>query len=412
MLSCVLDGKDISYYSFVGDDEDEKITTAKKIELKGLSDSGKLHCKGCGAEVRLVDAEKKRKHFRHLRTADCTYDIFARERKPFEDIKLKFYNELKRNNHTIILDKRLENGSWVDIAFEFNNGRTVVLNFIKRSFDDIKLRDLHEKYREMGLLDLWVIIGEPSVRNSFTNMFTKDAMLLQGDWQDCVIYASDTVENVLTVKIKTERNLRNNSAFAYKTMMISDFSVNDLGRVPCIEDLTTRTNAEIMLSNLKYSEEQEQKRLALAKAEEERLKRMEMAKQEEEARKAAKAKKQEDKKEELHQSTGMFLGTKIKGQYELIPLEKIKLPPRSVEMTEYTKEMFEEKLEMAFKGYASPIKNLIMKLAQASDEEKDLYLSLMAQYRSLPKDDERFRILAHISIESGLRKYKSKKGKL
>ncbi len=113
-----------------------------------------------------------------------------------------------------------------------------------------------------------------------------------------------------------------------------------------------------------------------------------------------------------YRSTGKYVGSKVNGQYKLFDLDEIKVNKASTtKMTAFTKEMFEVKLKEAFEGKVFAIKNLILKLMQASDAEKDLYLSIMAQYRGLSKEDERYRILAYISIESGLREYKLKKNK-
>ena len=409
MLTCIYKGKEMNYSDFVGRTDDDKEIVDRKLLLRKLSDNGELHCKGCGAEARLVDTEKKKKHFRHLKNSECTYDKFAKERKYFENIKLKFYNEINKSisGQSVVLDKRLDNGEWVDIAFIFDNGTTAVLNFVKRSFSESKMDDFHRKCKEMGIVDLWVINGEPSVCNDYEHMYAKDAILLQEDWQDLAIYAPDG-ENDLTVKFKTIRRMKTGQTFAYVSMPISAFSVNDTGKIPYIEKLAEQKNSEIQKENDSYMEE---KRRQLEKQEEverkakEKLAEIEQQKIKE---KEAKVKQREDDMLELHRRTGKFIGSKIKGEYKLITLEEITLPKMTIAMTPYTKEIFEEKLNDAFNGYAAPIKDIIMKLAQASEEEKNIYQSLMTPYRSLPNDDERFRILAHISKESGLKKYKEK----
>ena len=423
MLTCIYNGKEMNFDDFIENSVNNKEIVDKKLHLRKLSDNSELHCKGCGAEVRFVDTEKKAKHFRHLKSSECTYDKFSNDHKYSEDIRQKFYNEIDKTipGYEIFLDKRLEDGTWVDIAFVFDNKTTVALNFINRSFKETKMKEQHEKFKEMGVVDLWIIIGEPSSIDFFEDMYTKDAMLLQDDWQNLVLYASESESetesenelNPLTVRYKTIYKARiHRQKFHYESMPISAFSVNESGKIPYIEKIIEQKNTEIEKDNELYNEEQRKKQeelerrmLEAAEEEKKRLAKLAEVKQEEIKKKENVLKRKEDSVAELHQRTGMFIGSKIKGEYELIPLEEIKLPKTLIQMMPYTRELFEEKLNKAFIGYAAPIKELMIKLAQCSNEEKDIYLDLMKPYRELPKDDEKFRILAQISIQSALVNY-------
>ncbi|ADU23932.1 competence protein CoiA [Ruminococcus albus] len=409
MLTCKYNGKEMYYSDFIEDAVSEKEIADKKLLLRKLSDNHELHCKGCGDEVRLVDTEKKRKHFRHLKNSECTYNKFAKEHKFSEDIKQKFYDEINKTipGQSVIMDKRLEDGTWVDIAFVFDNKTIIALNFIKRSFNETKMNDQHEKFKEMGIVDLWVIVGEPSIRNDYDEMFTKDALLLRDDWQNMDLYVSE-IDSELTVKFKTTTQLRTYKRFHSESMPISAFSVNESGKIPYIEKIIEQKNSEIEKDNGLYNEEkrrkqEEQERKMLAEAEQKRklLEKQKELQQELAKRKEVEQHRKVDKNIEIHQRTGLFLGS----ENEWIPLEKITMPKTSIQLMPFSKDKFEEKLTKAFNGYAAPIKELMLKLHQGSKEEKVIFLELMRTYRELPKDDERLRILVHIFNQSGLSEY-------
>ena len=438
MLNCIYNGKPINYYDFVGTDESKIVEN--KIRLRELSTNGELFCKGCGEKVTLVSSEKRRKHFRHQRNSDCSYDSFTKERSEFEDVKCFFYETISSQPHDYIItmDKRLSDGSWVDIAFEFPNGQMVVLNFIKRSFPDIKMMSLHAKYyHEMHLPNLWIIDGEPSEKNDLVSMFDKDALLISSEWQCAAIYCQANNLNLL-LKFKTVQHIKTGRKFAFEEIPITDVRIEAEFCQPFIRKMIDQTNAFIEAENEQYLDDIERKRIERekrrareavkkAKEAEEREKReTELRKQlaEQRALKEAEEKHKEEIKktelrkkainngERLHKSTGKFIGSRIGGKYQLFDLNDIKVNKNVfVQMTPYTREMFEAKLKEAFAGYAAPIRNLILKLLQATDAEKDLYLDIMSQYRGLSEEDERYRILAYISIESGLREYKNSKTK-
>jgi len=176
---------------------------------------------------------------------------------------------------------------------------------------------------------------------------------LQEDWQDLAIYAPDG-ENDLTVKFKTIRRMKTGHTFAYVSMPISAFSVNDTGKIPYIEKLAEQKNSEIQKENDSYMEEkrrqlEKQKEIERAKEKPAEIEQQRIKEKE------AKVKQREDDMLELHRRTGKFIGSKIKGGYKLIALEEITLPKMTIAMTPYTKEIFEEKLNDAFNGYAAPM---------------------------------------------------------
>jgi hypothetical protein len=191
-------------------------------------------------------------------------------------------------------------------------------------------------------------------------------------------------------------------------MPISAFSVNESGKIPYIEKIIEQKNSEIEKDNELYNEEkrrkqEEQERKMLAEAEEKR-KLLEKQKELQQAlakRKEVEQHRKVDKNIEIHQRTGLFLSS----ENEWISLEKITMPKTSIPLMPFSKDKFEEKINEAFNGYAAAIKTLMLKLNQGSNEEKDLYLELMEPYRTLPKDDERRRILVYIFNQSGLSEY-------
>ncbi|SDB40374.1 hypothetical protein SAMN02910317_02010 [Ruminococcaceae bacterium FB2012] len=423
MLYCIYNGKSINYYDFVGTDESKIVEN--KIKLRELSAKGELHCKGCGEKVTLVSSEKRRKHFRHQKASVCSYDQFTKEHGEYEEVKCFFYDIVSKQprNYAVTMDKRLSDGTWVDIAFEYPNGEIVVLNFIKRSFPDIKLMSKYAIYfHQMTIPNLWIIDGEPSEMNDLVSMFDKDALLMQADWQNAAMYCKAGDPNLL-LKFKTIENLKTKSRFAFQEIPIADIIIGPAFQQSFITEIINRTNDEIEAENEQYLAELERKRLAREKKRErEAQQKAKEAELKAQQKTEEKLKKEQDiirirqntvlSAEELHKSSGKFIGMKVNGKYELFDLQEIKVNKNStVEMTPFTREMFEAKLKEAFAGYAAPIRYLIFKLFKASDEEKDLYLDIMSQYRGLPKDDERFRILAYISIESELREYKNKKNK-
>ena len=107
MLTCIYNGKEMNFDDFIENSVNNKEIVDKKLHLRKLSDNSELHCKGCGAEVRFVDTEKKAKHFRHLKSSECTYDKFSNDHKYSEDIRQKFYNEIDKTipGYEIFLDK-------------------------------------------------------------------------------------------------------------------------------------------------------------------------------------------------------------------------------------------------------------------------------------------------------------------
>ena len=375
MLTCLLDGSEITYYDFVEKSDD--IDNAK-IQLKKYSGDNKLKCKGCGETVCFVDSEKRIKHFRHKSGSRCGYSRHAESQKSFEAVKEALYSVIKARDTLCdqTMDKCVAENIWADIYVSLKDGGATVINFIKRSYKDLLLYERHRFFKEKGIKDFWIILGEPSVMNGKIDMYTKDSLMLREDWQGAGLYCGEESDRII-VRVKNDDNTYSNEAID-----IHDFTIDENGSLPIVKNIRRR-----------YFEEQ------AAKPTDEFA----------EMRKFSRRKRIK----EFYDKTGKFADGYLGGTFRAIDLEDIKVgKDKNILMAEYTEDDFNEKLEGAFAGDAQDIRALINKLYRAQNDEKEKYDKIMEKYRSLPRSDERFKILSHISIESGFNEYiKNKKQK-
>ena len=131
-----------------------------------------MRCKGCGKTVFFVDSEKRIKHFRHESGNACGYSRFSEAQTSFEAVKEALYSVLKAQEalSDVELDRKISDNLWADMHTSLKGGGELVVNFIKRSFEDLKLVDRHNFFHKKGIKDIWIILGEPSIMSNKTDM--------------------------------------------------------------------------------------------------------------------------------------------------------------------------------------------------------------------------------------------------
>lgn len=311
MLTCKYNDEVLFCREYIGFDDEapERIK-----ELKMLASEGKLLCcdDDCCLPVDFCHGEIKGSYFRHRKGtgSDCNYNSYSSKRQSFNELKTLLYKHFSDKGLKTDIDAKLLPGHWTDLAVTFSDGRIVAIELTDRRPGGMDYIQFHDKYKEKGISDLWILQTSPTDKENLIDMYCTDMMQYHDNEDKKAVYY-DVQRKQFTIRYKVEPKVRYPHLFAGRYISIEFpidcFEIDEYGQMIgfCKEQYEIEYNklmadynskeSELLERQRRAKEEQErreelriiQEKEARAKAEIERHERIKKAKEEQEKREQA-----------------------------------------------------------------------------------------------------------------------------
>lgn len=220
-------------------DEAGEYIESERIRMRKASQGGKLICPECNEKLELCAGNKVEPYLRHHDASRCLsgmgdpHGISDRKaRRLMHDIAKRSFQDM-----SIEFNKRIVPGCIADIFIHDSNSKRIALKFINRERKYEDWENVHRKFREEGIVDIW-FLNTKHINHKF-NTFED---LLSTEFNQ--IFYLDYVEDKFLIREKCKLPADNREKIIVeKKYSISDVKIDFEGHF--IGDFVEYRNKEV-----------------------------------------------------------------------------------------------------------------------------------------------------------------------